>query len=205
MSARRIRRDPAEAKRLILDAARDLLSGGGPSAVQMRAVAARVGVTDAAVSHHFGTREQLLEALLRDGGRRLKEKVRAVVSSWTSQDAEIAGLVGALAGLYADGSLAELALALHQSGWRDRGGGVLSDVVDALHERAARRARRTSRTPTRRRQVELTVAALHQALATDPIFGAEFRRSAGMAASDATDRGAVLGWWTEVVRLMVDG
>lgn len=38
--------------------------------MQVRAIAAEIGVTDAAVNHHFGTREQLLESLRLDADAR---------------------------------------------------------------------------------------------------------------------------------------
>ncbi|WP_153537326.1 TetR/AcrR family transcriptional regulator [Actinomadura macrotermitis] len=175
----RVRRDPAEARRLILEAAERLLATGGVAAVQVRAVAARVGITDAAVNHHFGNRDRLLEALLKHGGVRLKERLEKVGGD------DIGQIVGSLAAVYADG-YAELALALHQSGWRDPGSGMLSPVVDAL----------CARGQVDRRQVQLAVAALHQGVALDPVVGAEFRRSAGLEDATSAD---TLAWWTEVL------
>jgi AcrR family transcriptional regulator len=59
VAVRRTRRQPEEARRLILDAAASLLADGGVAAVQVRAVAARVGMTDAGVTHHFQSRDNL--------------------------------------------------------------------------------------------------------------------------------------------------
>ncbi|MEU4546023.1 TetR/AcrR family transcriptional regulator [Nonomuraea dietziae] len=93
--ATRVRRQPDDAKRLILEAASKLLAAGGPAAVQVRDVAAEVGVSDAAVDHHFGTRERLLESLLRFGGAKLKAElhtcwargltVRSIPPSWCAR------------------------------------------------------------------------------------------------------------------------
>ena len=137
MPATRIRRAPPESRRLILDAAEKLLIRGGPRAVQVRAVADLVGMTDAGVSHHFGSRDELLVALLRQGGRRLRESVDQVVGTWVDAGGAIAQLVAGIAALYRDG-YGELAVALHAAGWRDAGSGMLNPVVDALH--AARMA-----------------------------------------------------------------
>lgn len=200
MTTRR-RRTPDEAKRLILEAAGELLAAGGPAAVQVRAVAAAVGVSDAAVNHHFGNREQLLSALLRFGGTKLKSELHAALATWTGGSADPAELVRVLSGLYADG-YAALALALHQSGWRDTGSGLLDEVVDHLHAQAQATCAATGRTPPTRAAVQLTVAALHQALAMEPLFGGEFRRSVGL---DAAAREQVLGWWTETLRTTVAG
>lgn len=199
--ATRRRRTPDEAKRLILEAAGELLAAGGPAAVQVRAVAAAVGVSDAAVNHHFGNREQLLSALLRFGGKKLKSGLRAALDTWTDGPADPADLVRALSAPYTDG-YAELALALHQSGWRDTGSGLLDEIVDRLHAQARAVCADTGRTPPARETVQLTVAALHQAVAMEPLFGAEFRRSVGL---DAAARDRTLRWWTETLRSTLAG
>ncbi|WTW99030.1 TetR/AcrR family transcriptional regulator [Streptomycetaceae bacterium NBC_01309] len=197
----RVRRNPDDARRLILEAAGKLLAAGGPAAVQVRAVAAEVGVSDAAVNHHFGTRDQLLESLLRFGGTNLKAQLRAVLDTWTDGPTDPADLVRALSALYADG-YAELALALHRSGWRDTGSGLLDEVVDRLHAQARQHCAAAGRTPPPRASVQLAVAALHQAVATEPLFGDEFRRSVGL---DATARDHMLDWWTETLRTTLAG
>src|SRR5689334_22850562 len=103
MSQQRIRRPAEESKRLILDAAEQLLIEGGPQGVQVRSVAQRVGMTDAGVSHHFGGREQLLVALLRHGGRRLRSAIEAAVDAWIDHEPEVGALVEAVAGIYREG------------------------------------------------------------------------------------------------------
>lgn len=47
----------------------------------------------------------------------------------------------------------------------------------------------------------LAVAALHQALALDPVYGAAFRRSAGISDLTANRPGPQLTWWTHVFQL----
>ncbi|MFE9118333.1 TetR/AcrR family transcriptional regulator [Streptomyces sp. NPDC007172] len=200
--ATRVRRTPDEARRQILEAAAKLLATGGPGAVQVRAVAAEVGVSDAAVNHHFGTREQLLTALLRFGGAKLKTELRAALDGWSEDEAaDPAGLVRVLVALYADG-YAELALALRQLGWRDTGSGLLDEAVGRLHAQAVATCAATGRTPPSRGAIQLTLAALHQAVATEPLFGDEFRRSVGL---DASARDRLLGWWIETLRMTLAG
>lgn len=186
---------------MILEAASRLLAAGGPAAVQVRAVAAEIGVSDAAVNHHFGTREQLLESLLRFGGTRLKAELHSVLGRWADGPTDPAELVRALHALYADG-YAELALALHRSGWRDTGSGLLDEVVDRLHAQARQNCADTGSTPPSREDIQLTLAGLHQAVATEPLFGDEFRRSVGL---DATARDRLLDWWAETLRKTIAG
>ncbi|MFG2000349.1 TetR/AcrR family transcriptional regulator [Spirillospora sp. NPDC048911] len=189
MTPSRVRRPPEEARRLILDAAEGLLAEGGVAAVQVRAIATRVGMTDAGVSHHFGTRDRLLAALLRHGGRTIRAGVEEVLESWLDRGADLGELVGALAAFYRRG-YGELAVALHAAGWRDDGSGMLAPVVDALH------ALRPDAGDTPVEDTRLAVAALHQALATEPLYGPAFRRSAGLTGGEATASEPQLGWWT---------
>lgn len=189
MTPPRVRRPPDEARRLILDAAEGLLATGGVAAVQVRAIATRVGMTDAGVNHHFGTRDRLLEALLRHGGRKIRTGAEEVLGSWLDRGADLGELVEALAAFYRRG-YGELAVALHAAGWRDQGSGMLAPVVDALH------ALRPDAADIPVEDTRLAVAALHQALATEPLYGPAFRRSAGITGRAATAPTPQLRWWT---------
>ncbi|MEU4596110.1 helix-turn-helix domain-containing protein [Nocardia sp. NPDC023988] len=181
----RVRRRPEEARQAILDAAATLLTEGGPSAVQVRAVAARVGMTDAGVTHHFRNRQTLLTELLRHGGRRLRAGLANIVATWLDDNADLPALITALHDFYR-GGYADLAVALHAAGWRDRGSGMLDPVVEALHRA---RPPGSSLDDTR-----LAVAALHQAVALDVRYGNAFRRSAGLTDAAATFD-AHAQWW----------
>ncbi len=187
-----MRRSPDEARRAVLEAAMSLLAEGGVAAVQVRAVAARVGMTDAGVTHHFGSRQNLLTELLRHGGREVRAALREVVASWLEDGVDLEQLVTSLDALYRRG-YGELAVALHAAGWRERGSGMLDPVVDALHRL---RPPGSSVDDTR-----LAVAALHHAVATDSVYGRAFRRSAGLTGAAADDPTASLRWWARQLEL----
>lgn len=195
MATQRIRRSPEESRLLILTTAAALLAEGGVAAVQVRAVAARVGMTDTGVTHHFQNRDNLLRELLRHGGRQLRTALQETLGLWLEKGADLFELVESLAGLYRQG-YGELAIALHAAGWRDHGSGMLNPVVDALHQ---------LRPPTASiEDTRLAVAALHQAMATESLYGKAFRRSAGLtgvAASNPTDQ---LHWWTRQLQLALE-
>jgi AcrR family transcriptional regulator len=203
MSTARVRRSPEEARGLILEAAEELLAAGGPAAVEVRAVAARVGMTDAGVNHHFGGRDQLLVALLRHGGRRLRAEVDGLIGASLEADGVRLGpLVEALAALYADG-YGRLAIGLHAAGWRDEGSGLLQPLVDAVHAARVERAAAAGRPTPERRETQLALAALHQALATEPVYGEAFRRSVGLTAA-ADDPGPQIRSWTAMLSTSLD-
>jgi AcrR family transcriptional regulator len=193
MTVERVRRSRDEARRQILEAAERLLVDGGPAAVQVRTVAEDVGMTDAGVYHHFGSRQDLLLALLRHGGRRLRDAAKGTIDDWVQRDADIASLVAAIARLYRQG-YAELGVALHAAGWRDSGAGLLEPVVQALHA-----VRERSGSPAHIQDTRLAVAALHQALALEPVYGNAFRRSAGVGSPAAKDPSEQLAWWTDAL------
>jgi AcrR family transcriptional regulator len=199
MSPPRTRRRPDEAKSLILKAAEELLVEGGPHAVQVRTVADRVGMTDTGVNHHFDNRDGLLVALLRHGGGRIRTAVQHATGDWVSRGARVSELVDCIADVYADG-YGDLAMALHAAGWRDEGVGILDPVVDALH--AARKASDGHR--PMRRDTRLAVAALHQALATEPAYGAAFRRSAGVDEPEASRHQQQRRWWVQTLVTVLD-
>jgi AcrR family transcriptional regulator len=199
MTQPRTRRRPDEAKSLILKAAEELLVEAGPRAVQVRAVADRVGMTDAGVTHHFHSRDGLLVALLRHGGGRIRTAVQHATGDWVRRGARVPDLVDCIADVYADG-YGELAIALHAAGWHDEGAGILAPIVDALH--AARR-KSGGRRPARR-DTRLAVAALHQALATEPAYGAAFRRSAGIDEPDASRHRQQRRWWVQTLVTVLD-
>lgn len=192
MVAPRTRRSPTEARRLILDGAAALLATGGIAAVQVRAVAAQVGMTDAGVTHHFGNREQLLVELLRHGGRKIRVALSDVLAAWLDRGADLRELVESLVAVY-NGGYGELAIALHAAGWRDPGNGMLDPVVDALQQL---RPAGSSIADTRH-----AVAALHHAMATEAVHGAAFRRSAGLTGAAADDPTAHVLWWARQLHL----
>ncbi len=64
MSITRRRLSPEESREAAIEAARALLVEGGPQAVTLKAVAARIGRTHANLLHHFGSAADLQRALI---------------------------------------------------------------------------------------------------------------------------------------------
>jgi AcrR family transcriptional regulator len=201
----RIRRSRDESRELILAAAEQLLRESGPEAVNVRAVAARVGLTDAAVNHHFGTRDELLETLLRHAGRRLKDALDAAAVQWKETGASVRQLVDIMADLYSDGAYAELALRLYLSGWRDRGSGMLADIVAALHDQRSKAFAAAEKVEPSMAETQFIVGLLHQTLALDPLFGAAFRRSTGAKRFEEPTRERKKQAWTAMFEAMLSG
>ncbi|MGO4594930.1 TetR/AcrR family transcriptional regulator [Leifsonia sp. 2TAF2] len=91
------RADSAAATRdALLRAAADLLDAGGPSAVTLRAVSARAGVSRGAPYGHFPDKEHLLTQLVVDGWTRVAETLTAVHDGPGSSTAKLEAALVAL-------------------------------------------------------------------------------------------------------------
>lgn len=67
-------------QRQIVEAALDIVAESGPEAVTVKAIAKRVGFSDAAVYRHFRSKSQILGTvidLFADGSRRILEEIHA--------------------------------------------------------------------------------------------------------------------------------
>jgi AcrR family transcriptional regulator len=76
----RTRRDPEEARALILGAAERLFGARGPDAVGLKDVAGEAGVSHALVSHYFGTYEGLVDAVLEQRAEGLRARLEALLA-----------------------------------------------------------------------------------------------------------------------------
>ncbi|MBG52686.1 MAG: TetR family transcriptional regulator [Rhodobiaceae bacterium] len=197
---KRIRRSKEEAKSLILDAAEHLLIEGGTTAVQVRAVANTIGITDAAINHHFENRDGLLEAMLRRAGKRLKTQISEVVIQWEETEFDLDTLIELFQNLYAKQGYATLALQLHLSGWRDKGSGLLTPIVESIHKENICRARESGQAAPSLDETRFAVGALHQLVALNPIFGNEFARSAGASDKNKLSAAKKKEMWADLAR-----
>ncbi|MGH1505463.1 MAG: TetR/AcrR family transcriptional regulator [Acidimicrobiales bacterium] len=194
----RVRRTAEESRQRILEAAEELLLDGGSAAVEVRAVAARIGMTDAGVKHHFGSRQGLQSALLRRGGRRLRGAVADAVDRATERDAlDLRAVIGAIAEVYSEG-YGELAIALHAAGWRDDDAGLLDPLVQVLHQARLAVDPAATLAATRR-----AVAACHLAIAVSPTYGEAFRRSADLVDQAASAHEEMIEWWASTLEVVL--
>lgn len=187
---KRERRSAESARTRILEAAERRLIEGGPDAVRVQALARELGLTDAAIHHHFGSREGLLEALLRFGGKRLRAAVADVVARDEDGELDVRALVDGLLPVLEGSGYSWLALWLFASGWRDQGSGLFDDVAAAIERRRPRRGRKSTATPSgaaaASEQARFLAAWLALSLMAEPLFGLASRRSVSLAGDAAT-------------------
>ena len=90
----------AATRRALLDAAAELLELGGPEAVTLREVGARVGVTRGAPYRHFADKDSLLTAVATESWERIVDQVHVLRTDPALSAAEkLRGALRALIGL----------------------------------------------------------------------------------------------------------
>ncbi|MEM7134982.1 MAG: helix-turn-helix domain-containing protein [Myxococcota bacterium] len=202
VTAKRQRLSADEAKARILEAAEVQLIEGGPRHVRVQALARSLGITDAAIYHHFGTRDELLSSLLRFGGRRLRAEVRRVLQSWDGSTFDLAPMVDEILEVLDDRGYARLAVWLWMTGRESRGKGFFEDFVDVLGAARERHARIhgwacPSEAETRRR-----TALFAAVLFGEPILGDAARRSVPLPTGKAAT-GEYRQWLVTTLRTMM--
>lgn len=182
---KRRRLEASEARALILGAAERLLAARGPDGVHVKTVATAVGLTDAAVHHHFKSREGLLAELLKHAARSLKAEVRRAVEHFGEGEPDLARVGELFSKWYDHRGYARLALWTSLSGWKDRGSGMLTELVDGLHRARTRAAERAGGSAPELASTRYVVALFHTLVTAEPLFGDAVRRSVGLVERNA--------------------
>ena len=189
----RVRRGRDEARRAILEAAEKRLREGGPAAVRVQHVAADLGISDAAIHHHFRSRQGLLEALMRFAGGRMRSELGAILEDWDGDPDGLGRVAELIADTYAVRGYSRLALWLSEGGWETTGEGLFDPLVDAVQRIRLEAARADGGPRPRRQDAQYEVALMNLALAAEPLFGHGFLRSVGLE-GDASGQERLRRW-----------
>ncbi len=203
---RRIRRTGPEARAAILDAAERQLVAVGPAAIRLQQVAAEVGVSHPTVLHHFGSREQLVQAVVLRALDALESDVLTAIQSAPDGEEQLAAVLDRVfAAFDARGhgrALAWLALAGMTPDTVDP---RLRDVIAATH---SRRMARGARTPARSKSMQLalfedslfSVILAISALFSQSVIGPSLWRAVGLG----DDAGVVLRYRRWLAKLLLE-
>lgn len=194
---KRIRRSPAEARQLILEAAEAEMGAGGPAGLRLEAVAKAAGVSHPTILHHFGSREGLIQALNLKTVEHLKSVLLKVMGTTPSSSED------AIAPLFAAyrGGLAQRMVWLMQSGAVAMGPAGLPTLdemvlaLQALRERMAGPGVPVDIADTRAIVHLTTIAALG-----DAILGKRLRRAAN-AEDEIAERTRFETWFGEMLNI----
>ena len=106
--AKRKRRTAEDAKRVILDAAEKRLRELGPGAIRLQEIARDVGVSHPAILHHFGSRDGLMEAVVRRALFSLRTAVLDQVRQQMHGQVDLPAILDAVFGIVAERGHARL-------------------------------------------------------------------------------------------------
>jgi len=193
--ARRVRRTPEEAKRLILETAQALVARTGPQGLRLQDIAAEAGISHPLILHHFGSRAGLLRALTREAAAELKDRL---VASMSEPGYSLGGQLDQVFDAFRGGLAQRLAWLLVEDpdGGRLNNPMILREITDTLH------ARRVAAAPPgseiTRSDTEALVHLVAIAAFGEAIYGTQLRRSAGIDEGEESAR-RFRAWFADLV------
>jgi len=199
-AAKRSRRSPEEARRLILDAAQAAIARTGPEGLRLQEIAAAAGISHPLILHHFGSRAGLVRALTHEASLELKDKlVAAMTAGDFSVGVQLDRVFEAFRGGLAQ-RMAWLATVDPKGGQGGEQGAsmmIQREIADHLHARRLAAAPPGAVIP--REDSEFLIHLVAVAALGDAILGAQLRRSAGVAQDAETDR-RFRAWFADLLR-----
>ena len=175
----RRRRDAAVARADILDAAERRLVIAGPSGIRLQEVAADAGVSHPTVLHHFGSREELVKAVIVRALRGIHASLVEAIHTSEGEESKLATMLESVFAALAGSGHARVIVWLALEGYAiEEAGAHLGDVVDAAHALRIARHRGKSR-PTREDTAHTVVLAALATLAS-AIVGPTMLANAGL-------------------------
>jgi AcrR family transcriptional regulator len=197
-AARRPRRTPEEARRLILSAAQELLADTGPKGLRLQEIAARAGISHPLILHHFGSREGLVRALVQEAAAELRDRL---IAAMAAGDVAPAAQVERVFNAFRDGLAPRLAwlatVELQGPAAPEATALIMRDIADVLH--AQRLATAGPDAETDRVDTQWMAHLVAVAAFGDALLGRRLRRSAGLSADDESDR-AFRDWFAALIR-----
>jgi len=112
----RTRRTGEDARTAILDAAEQRLVASGPSGIRLQDVAAEVGISHPTVLHHFGSRERLVDAVVKRRVAAMNEEVIQALAGTAADPSSAVALFERLYAAFGPGGHARVAAFLALEG-----------------------------------------------------------------------------------------
>jgi len=177
---KRVRRSVEVSKQAILERAEHYLIAEGLNGVKVQRIAQDLGLSDAAIHYHFGSRKKLLEALLRFAGRRFAGELTAAIEKNEISSFNLASAARLLSDLFGKRGTARLAMSLILSGWSPPGAGMLQPLADWLHQARVRRAHARGAAPPSLEESQKIIAVLNAVIFMQALTGDALLRSSGL-------------------------
>jgi AcrR family transcriptional regulator len=175
----RRRLDAEAARALILDATEKRLVVVGPAGIRLQEVAADAGVSHPTVLHHFGSREQLVAAVIARSLQAINTALVEAIQASSGDEEQLEEMLENVAVAMERSGHGRVILWLTLEGHRIDGAEVrLIDVVDATH--ALRLARSTATVRPAREDTARTVVLAALALISGSVLGPTLLENAGL-------------------------
>jgi AcrR family transcriptional regulator len=182
---RRRRRDAAEARAAILDAAERRLVADGPSGLRLQEVAADAGVSHPTVLHHFGSRDALVKAVIARSLEEIHARLVEAIEASTGEEGQLAAMLDGVYDALSSGGRGRVMMWLALEGVPTDGAGAsLAKVVDASHALRKARCRGKERAPPREDTAHAVVLAA-LAMLGSAVLGPELLENAGLPRDSA--------------------
>jgi AcrR family transcriptional regulator len=194
--ARRVRRTPEEAKRLILETAQALVARTGPQGLRLQDIAAEAGISHPLILHHFGSRAGLVRALTREAAAELKDRL---VAAMTQPEFSLGEQLDQVFDAFRGGLAQRLAWLMVE----DPDGGpannpmILREIADTLHARRVAAAAPGS--PVAREDTEFLIHLVAITAFGEAMYGGQLRQSAGIDGGEVT-LGQFRAWFAALLR-----
>lgn len=206
----RRRRSAEDAKRAILDAAEARFAQRGPAGIRLQEIAADVGVSHPAILHHFGSREDLMRAVIERALGALREEVLATLATPDPSEIDVAALIERVFETLGGHGQARLMAWLALAGEERRGGRrpaaapFVRQIAETVHaQRVASRGAADHRAPPFEDSL-FAILLVSFALIGDALLGETTRASSGL---DPASGRRFRNWFSEllVAHLAGDG
>lgn len=181
----RRRRSAEDAKRAILDATEARFAARGPAGIRLQDIAADVGVSHPAILHHFGSREDLIRAVIDRALGGLREEVLATLAVPDPTRIDVAALIErvfeTLGGHGQARLMAWLALADESGGARREAGALfVRETAETVHVRRTALHEAAGRRPPPFEDTLFSILLTSLALLGDALLGETTRASSGI-------------------------
>jgi AcrR family transcriptional regulator len=208
-AAPRRRRSAVDAKRAILDAAEARVASGGPASVRLQDIAADIGVSHPAILHHFGSREDLLRAVMERALAALRADLLATLTATGEAHIDVAEQIehvfDVLGGHGQARLMAWFALA-GEAPPRSRGEEFdffIRELATLVHRRRVARYAERRRRPPAAEDTLFTILLATLALLGDGLLGESARASSGLDDPAAGRR--FRKWFAQLLVAHLDG
>ncbi len=184
MTERKPRRrlDADAARTLILDATEKRLAAVGPSGIRLQEVAADAGVSHPTVLHHFGSREQLVKAVIDRSLRSINASLVEALMASSGDEQHLEALLENVQNALEQSGHARVVMWLALEGHHVGEGDVrLENVVEAAH--ALRLLRHKDGPIPVREDTARTVVLATLALMGGAVLGPTVLQNAGLGTS----------------------